>query len=110
MTDLETRLTAALHADAPPARDAMFRVKVLVRLEQARFRRRVRMSVLVAAVMAVLAALGAPTLDVWTADVQRLWIIALGATVALFALLAAQLAGPTGVRTVVRTFGRWLYS
>ena len=34
MTDLETRLTAALHADAPPARDAMFRVEALVRLER----------------------------------------------------------------------------
>ncbi len=109
MSDLETRLTAALQAGAPPARDVRFRVDVLVRLEQARFRRRVGLSVLVAAVMAVLAAVIAPTLDEWAADVQ-LWTIALSGTVVLFALLAAQLAGPAGVRALVRTFGRWLYS
>jgi hypothetical protein len=60
VSDLEDRLTAALNADAPPARDVRFRVEVLARLEQARFRRRVRMSVLVAAAVAVLAVVSAP--------------------------------------------------
>ena len=39
MSDLETRLTSALNADAPPAHDPVFRVEVLVRLERERFRR-----------------------------------------------------------------------
>ena len=110
MSDLETRLTAALHADAPPARDARFRVDVLVRLEHARFRRRVATIVLVAAAVAVIAAASARTLDVSIVDVQRLWMVAFGAAVALFALVAALLGRPTGVRTVLRAFDRWLYS
>ena len=64
MSDIETRLTAALHADAPPARDAMFRVEVLVRLERARFRRRAAGAVLAAAALAVVAAVNAPAIDV----------------------------------------------
>ena len=39
MSDLETRLTSALNADAPPAHDPVFRVEVLARLELERFRR-----------------------------------------------------------------------
>ena len=106
MSDLETRLTAALTADAPPERDVRFRVEALVRLEQARFRRRAGISILMAAVVAVAAAVGATALDVRVADVQRLGIVAPVALVALLALLAR----PAGVRTVVATFGRWLYS
>lgn len=110
MSDLETRLTAALNAEAPPARDVRFRVDVLVRLEQARFRRRVRGSVLVAAAVAVLAAVSAPILNGWIADVQRLSIVALGASAVLFTLLTVLLGRPAGVRTLVSAFGRWLYS
>ena len=110
MSDLETRLSAALHADAPPARDARFRLEALLRLEQARFRRRVAAIVLVAAAVAVLAAVSAPTLDMWIGDVQRLWIVAIGGPVALFALLVALLGRRTGVGTVLRAFDRWLYS
>jgi len=110
VSDLEDRLTAALNADAPPARDVRFRVDVLARLEQARFRRRVRTSVLVAAAVAVLAAVSAPILNGWIADVQRLSIAALGVPAVLFALLAVLLGRPAGVRTLVSAFGRWLYS
>jgi hypothetical protein len=39
MSELEQRLGAALGADAPPARDALFRLEVLVRRERARFKR-----------------------------------------------------------------------
>ena len=67
MSDLEGRLTAALHADAPPARDAIFRVEVLVRLEQARFKRQVARTIVVAVVPGLLAALNAPLIDGWLA-------------------------------------------
>jgi hypothetical protein len=40
MTDLEARLSGALKADAPPARDPMFRIEVLARRERAALRRR----------------------------------------------------------------------
>jgi hypothetical protein len=110
MTDLDARLTAALHADAPPARDAIFRVEVLARLERARFRRRVAVAVMVAAVVAVLVAVNAPAIDAWIAtDVRRLGIVAFGAAAALFALSGMLVEAPSGVRTVVRAVGRWLY-
>src|SRR3972149_429058 len=84
MSDLETRLTVALHADALPARDAGFRIEGLVRFERARFRRQVRRTVAVAALFAVLAAANAPVIDAWmTADGQRLWAVALAAAAAL---------------------------
>ena len=65
MSDVDARLTAALQADAPPARDPSFRVEVLVRLERARFRRRVARIVSLAAVAAVIAAMTAPALNSW---------------------------------------------
>ena len=107
MSDLETRLTAALNADAPPERDVRFRVEALVRLEQARFRRRVGMSILMAAVVAVAAAVSATALDVRIADVQQIGIVW---PVALVALIAALLGRPGGVRTLLRVADRWLYS
>ena len=110
MSDLETRLTAALHADAPPARDVKFRVDALVRLEQARFRRRVGIIVLVATGALVLAAASAPALDAWIADARSVWLVSLGALVALCAVLGALLGRSSIVRTVVGTLGRWLYS
>jgi len=106
MSDLETRLAAALHADAPPARDVRFRIEALVRLEQARFRRRVFVSVLIAAVVAVAAAVSGTALDVRIADVQRIGIVGAVAMVALLALLAR----PGGIRTLWRAVDRWLYS
>jgi hypothetical protein len=107
MSDLETRLTAALNADTPPARDALFRVAVLVRRERARFRRRVALAV---AVAAALAAVSAPALDAWlAADVERFWIVALGAVAALFVLPALLPGAPAGVGSVVRILGRRLF-
>jgi hypothetical protein len=107
MSDLETRLTAALHADTPPARDVRFRVDALVRLEQARFRRRLGTIVLAATGLLVLAAASAPALDVWITDARSVWLVSLGA---LVALLGALLGRSSGVRTVAGFFGRWLYS
>lgn len=109
MSDLEARLTAALHADAPPARDALFRVEVLVRLERARFRRRVARVALVALVFAILVMVNARALHVWIAvDAQRLWIAALTVAAMSWALPGVMLE--PGFRTVVRAVGRWLYA
>jgi hypothetical protein len=108
MSDLETRLTAALHADEPPARDALFRVEILVRLEQARFRRRVARAAAVAATLAVVAAIYAPVIDAWiTADPRRPWFIAVAAAAALCAL-SGWLIEPR-LRTVAKAVGRLLY-
>ena len=46
MSDGDERLTAALLADAPPERDPLFRIEVLTRMERARFRRQLLLSVL----------------------------------------------------------------
>lgn len=107
MSDLETRLTAALGADAPPARDPVFRVEVLIRLERARFRRQVVRALAVAGALAVLAAVNAPIIDAWIAAAsQRLWIVALAAAAMLWGVL---LIVEPRFRTKVRVFGRWLY-
>jgi len=106
MNDLDARLTAALNADAPPARDARFRVEVLMRLERARFRRRVGLSVSVAAAAAVLTSIGAPTLDAWVAwDVWRLAIVAAVAAAGLFA--GAGLMGRGPFRAYFRRLAAW---
>jgi hypothetical protein len=107
MSDLETRLSAALHAEEPPARDPVFRVEVLVRLERARFRRRLGHMLVVVGVLAVLAAANAPVIGAGIAAAsQRLWIAALAAAATLWGLLV--LVDPR-LKTVVRAVGRWLY-
>ena len=107
MSDLETRLTAALQADGPPARDAVFRVEVLVRLERARFRRQVGRTVAVAAVLAVLVVVAAPAIAGWMAgDVQRLWIVML--TAAALSALPGLMVAPR-VRSAAAAIGRLLY-
>ena len=107
MTDLETRLTAALHADGPPARDAMFRVKVLVRLEQARFKRQVARTIVVAVVLALFAAVNAPLINGWlTAAGQHVWVSAFAAA-ATMCVVPALMIG-TRIRTVVGGVGHWL--
>jgi hypothetical protein len=107
MSDLESRLTAALHADAPPLRDPVFRVEALVRLERARFRRRLGRMLAVVAVLAVLAAMNMPAIGTGiTAAGQRLWIVALASAAMLAAVLV--IVEPR-FRMVARAFGRWLY-
>jgi hypothetical protein len=111
MSDLDPGLTAALREDAPPAHDVMFRVQVLVRLERALFRRRVTLTMAVAAAAAVLLAVNAPAIDAWMAgDVRRVWIVALGAVASMFALPGVPLEAPPGATVLVRAIGRWLYS
>jgi hypothetical protein len=108
MSDLETRLSAALHADEAPVRDPLFRVEVLVRLERARFRRRVGRTLAVVGVLAVLAAVNVRVIDDWVAaDNQRLWIAALAAAATLWAIPVVMTA--PRLRMAVRAFGRMLY-
>jgi Na+-driven multidrug efflux pump len=108
MTDLETRLTAALHADGPPARDAMFRVKVLVRLEEARFKRQVARTIVVAVVLGLVAAVNAPLIESWLAAAgQHVRIIAF--TAAATMCLVPALMIQSSIRTVLRGVGRLLY-
>lgn len=108
MSDLETRLTSALNADAPPARDAVFRVEVLMRLERARFRRHVRRIVFTTTLLAVFAAVSAPAIDAWiAADDSRIGRLALGAAAAI-CVLPALLIVPR-FRAALSTVGRLLY-
>ena len=108
MSDVETRLTSALNAEAPPAHDAVFRVEVLVRLEQARFRRHVSRIVFTAALLAVLAAVSAPDIDAWmTADDSRIWLLAAGAAAAICVLSAVLIV--RGCGGAVRAVGRLVY-
>jgi hypothetical protein len=108
MTDVDTRLTAALRADGPPARDAMFRVKVLVRCEQARFKRHVARATIVAVVLGLVAAVNAPLIEAWLAAAgQHVRVMAFAAA-ATMCVVPALMIGPR-LRTVVRGVGRWLY-
>ena len=107
MTDLESRLTAALRADGPPARDAMFRVNVLVRLEQARFKRQVTRTILVAVALGLIAAVNAPLIDRWLIGAsQHVRVIAFAAAATMCVVPALMIESS---RTVVRGVGRWLY-
>ena len=108
MNDLETRLNDALHADEPPARDPLFRVETLVRLERARFRRQVRRAVAVAGVLAVLAAVNVRVIESWlAANNQRVWIAALVAAATLWTI-PLVMTRPR-FRMAARAVGRLLY-
>jgi hypothetical protein len=108
MSDIETRLAAALNAGAPPARDAAFRIEVLVRLERARFRRHVGRALTVAALLAVLAALSLPlVVPRAAADGGRLWLVTLAAAAALCAPLVLLLR--PRLRTATTVVSRMLY-
>ena len=97
MTDLESRLNAALGADAPPARDALFRLDVLVRRERARFRRQLTLTGAAVLMGAMLVALNAQALGAWVgADPERLLALAAFATAAVVALIGPRLAAVPG--------------
>ena len=55
--NIDERITAALQHDAPPARDPLFRLQLLERAEQQRFRRRTRQALAGGAGVMVLSAL-----------------------------------------------------
>jgi hypothetical protein len=110
MSDPDVRLKAALHADAPPVRDAKFRVEVLLRIERARFKRRVVMTLAVAFAAAALVAVNAQTLEAWIAtDIGRVGIVAGAAIIIMLSLSGVPIAALPGFRGITRTLGRWLY-
>lgn len=57
MTSIDERIAAALRHDAPPPRDAAFRVQVLERRERQLFRRRSRQAMAAGTAVAVTTAL-----------------------------------------------------
>src|SRR3954471_19548625 len=108
MSDSESRLAAALQADVAPARDASFRFNVLVRLERARFRRRVALAAAGAAVATPLAAASLPTLESWMmANVERVWI-SIGAMAALSALSGLFITSSQSLRAGVQALREYL--
>jgi len=110
MSDLDIRLTAALNADPPPLQDARFRVEVLLRIERARFKRRVIMTLTVPFTAAALVVLNAQDIEAWiTTDIWHVWIVALGTVVAMFSLSRVPIEALPGFRGFARTLGRWLY-
>ncbi len=111
MTDLESRLNAALGADAPPARDALFRLEVLVRRERARFRRQLTRSLAGVFVAAILIGLNAPALLRWAdADPGRLVVLGALAAAAAVALIGTPLAALPGVRAISQRVERWFFA
>ena len=110
MSDLESKLTAALNADAPPARDAKFRIEVLVRIERARFKRRLILAVSVAFAAAAMVGLNAQVIAAWiTTDIWRLGIVAAATIAATFSLSGVPLEALPGFRRLARTLRRWQY-
>jgi hypothetical protein len=109
MSDLDSRLTAALHADAAPPHDPMFRVETLMRLERARFRRRIVLTMAVACVAAVLVAVNADSVTAWMTMDWRVAAVALGATAGLVALSGVPVEALPGVRWLASALSRWLY-
>jgi fatty acid desaturase len=110
MSDLDNRLTAALNANPPPERDARFRVEVLLRIEQAQFKRRVLRTLAVAFAAAVLVAVNAQDIEAWIAtDPWHVWIVALGAAVAMLSLSNVPIEALPGLGGFARTLRRWLY-
>jgi hypothetical protein len=110
MSNPDNRLTAALNADLPPARDARFRVEVLLRIEQARFKRRVLRSLAMAFAAAVLVGVNAQAIEAWiVTDIFHVWIVALVAIAAMFSLSNVPIEALPGIRGFARTLTRWLY-
>lgn len=108
MNDLDARLVAALGGDAPPARDALFRLDVLARIARARLRRRILVASAIGIVATILVAVNARTIDTWIeGDPQHGWIVGLAALVALLAVPGMSTAATPGVRAVVKGFERW---
>lgn len=108
MTDLESRLNAALGADAPPARDALFRLEVLVRRERERFRHQVMRALIVVLASAIVVGLNARAILGWAGgDPGRLAVVAVLATAAVIALTGAPLATLPGVRALRQSVENW---
>ncbi|MEI9891411.1 MAG: hypothetical protein WDN45_13560 [Caulobacteraceae bacterium] len=89
MSDIQTRLDTALQADAPQARDPMFRVALMMRREQMALRRRILTGMALALGAAILAAFGVMALDQMVPDGPWLLTATAAVGVAVTAVLAA---------------------
>ena len=108
MTDRESRLNAALGADAPPARDALFRLDVLVRRERAQFRRQLALAVAPVLAVGMLVALNAQFLGAWVgADPERLIAVTALAAAAVVTLIGPGLAAVPGMRVFAQRVEDW---
>jgi hypothetical protein len=104
MSELEQRLGAALGADAPPARDALFRLEVLVRRERARFKRQLGRALAAVFAAALLVGVNAQAIGAWIgADSARIVVMAALAAAGMLVTLPR-------VRTFVRRFDRWFFA
>ena len=103
MTDNDARLERLLRAGVPPARDPLFRITVLARLERRRFRRQIATMVGVGAAATALAAVNAAAIDAWLAeDVPRIAVVLVVATVAVWTLPGYV---PSALRRFVKNAG-----
>ena len=110
MSDLDSKLTDALNADPPPARDPWFRLEVLLRIERARFKRRIFASLIVAVVTAALVALTAQSIEAWIDnDIWHLGIVAAIAVAFMFTLSGIPIEALPGFGSLARACRRWLF-
>jgi len=106
VTDHDAKLEHLLRADKPPARDPLFRIAVLARLERRRFQRQIAAIVGVGAVVMAFVAVNAAAINVWlAADVTRLAIVLVVAAATVWVLPGRTASAVRGfVRTWLGTF------
>ena len=106
MSDLEQRLEHALKAHAPAPRDPMFRIEILMRREQAAFRRRLLTGGAMALGTGILTSLGLGVIGALAGvDAERL-----AAVVAVGVVMAGVLAPHLASASVLRPLGARLRS
>jgi hypothetical protein len=98
MTELEARLENALKAETPPARDPMFRIRVMERREQAVLRRRVLAGAGVALGASVLAVVGFVAVEALASGPERLAMLAAGGALVTTLMAAPYLGGRAALR------------
>jgi hypothetical protein len=97
------RLETLLRADQPPARDALFRIAVLARLERRRFRRQIAATAAVGAATVIIG-VNAGAISAWFAgDITR--IVGVLAAVAVVARTFPSVSHlvPSSLRHLART-------
>ena len=100
----DERLEKLLHADLPPARDALFRIAVLARRERRQFRRQIAATVGIGAAVTVLVGVNAAAISTWLAeDVTRTAAVLAGAAAIAWTIPGASHLVPSPLRSLVRT-------
>jgi peptidoglycan/LPS O-acetylase OafA/YrhL len=101
MTELETRLDEALKADAPPSRDAMFRIAVMERRTRTALRRRLAAGSVLALGVAILGAAGLAAAETLPDGPGRLAAMAVIGAVLTALLAAPHLGGAPALRSLM---------